>query len=103
MVRFKRRPYKIPINARYLGLNTYFLTALMLFLPAYTQAVTPLTEAQAVEKVLQQTSIQNWIKGTINEAQSDVEKFSHWDTIRLFPICWTLLIYESKMQPSRLI
>jgi hypothetical protein len=49
----------------------------MLFLPAYTQAVTPLTEAQAVEKVLQQTSIQNWIKGTINEAQSDVEKFSH--------------------------
>ncbi|MCL7420950.1 MAG: TolC family protein [Methylobacter sp.] len=76
MARLKRRLPGIPTNGRFYAL---FLTAFVLFLPAHAQAAPPLTEAQTVEKVLQQASVQNWIEGTINEAQSDVEEFSHWD------------------------
>ncbi|SCX27814.1 Outer membrane protein TolC [Nitrosomonas eutropha] len=79
MARFKRRLPKIPTNSRFYAPNALLLTAFVLFLPAYAQAVPPLTEAQTVEKVLQQANVQNWIQGTIDEAQSDVEEFSHWD------------------------
>jgi cobalt-zinc-cadmium efflux system outer membrane protein len=79
MARFKRRLPRIPTNGRFYALKPLFLTAFVLFLPAHAQAAPPLTEAQMVEKVLQQASVQNWIEGTINEAQSDVEEFSHWD------------------------
>ncbi|MDZ4149912.1 TolC family protein [Methylicorpusculum sp.] len=79
MTRFSRELHKIPTNGRFCALNHFFLAAIMLFLPAHAQTVTPLTEAQTVEKVLKQASVQNWIKGNIDEAQSDIEELSHWD------------------------
>jgi cobalt-zinc-cadmium efflux system outer membrane protein len=79
MARFKRRLPKTPTNGRFYVPNALFLAALILFLPTHAQAVSPLNEAQTVEKVLQQANVRNWIEGTINEAQSDVEEFSHWD------------------------
>lgn len=79
MARFKRRLHKIPTTGRFCVLNHLFLATLMLFLPAHAQTAPPVTEAQTVEKVLQQASVQNWIKGSIDEAQSDIEELSHWD------------------------
>ncbi|KXK48028.1 TolC family protein [Nitrosomonas europaea] len=84
MAQFKNHLPKIPIINRYFVTNTLFMALLMLFVPAYAQKAAFLTEAQTVEKVLQQASIQDWIKGTINEAQSDIEEYSHWENPTLY-------------------
>ena len=67
----------IPIINRYYALTFLLLASLSMTLPV--QATPPLTEAYTLEKVIQQTSVQDWIEGSINEAQSEIEEASHWD------------------------
>lgn len=42
-------------------------------------ATPPLTESVLLEQVIQQASVQNWIKGRLDEAQSDIMATSHWE------------------------
>jgi len=77
MALFKKPVQKKPIYNRCYTLHSLFLTSLFFSLPV--QAEIPLTEAYIIEKVIRQSSVQDWIEGSINEAQSNIDAASHWD------------------------
>lgn len=77
MALIKQLLRKIPTINRYYGSHALFIVSF--FLAPAGQATTPLTEAYIIEKVIQQSSVQDWIEGSINEAQSNITAVSHWE------------------------
>lgn len=66
-----------PIANRYYGIGFLFLISWAQAFPAL--AAEALTEDYVLEKVIQKTSVQDWIEGSINEAQSNIDEVTHWD------------------------
>ncbi len=67
----------IPIANRYYRMGFLLFLAWAQVLPVI--AAQPLTEDYVLEKVFQKSSVQDWIEGSINEAQSDIDEAKHWD------------------------
>ena len=77
MILFKQFLHKIPTGNRFYALHMLFFASF--FITSHSQAEMPLTEADTIEQVIRQTSVQDWIEGSINEAQSEIDEVSHWD------------------------
>ncbi len=63
------------------GHRCLFALALLLDpIPAglHAQSLASLTEQESLERTLQQPAVQDWIKGTLGQAQSDVIEQSQW-------------------------
>lgn len=77
MIVFKLLLHKIPTDNRFYALHILFFASV--FVASPSQAGMPLTEADTIEQVIRQTSVQNWIEGSLSEAQSVITGVSHWD------------------------
>ncbi|WP_431064769.1 TolC family protein [Methylotuvimicrobium sp.] len=66
-----------PINNRLYSALWLLSTTLLLALPSHAKS--PLTESELLEQVMQQVSVQDWVNGRLDEAQSDIMAASHWE------------------------
>ncbi len=66
-----------PINNRLCSALWLLSATLLLALPSHAKS--PLTESELLEQVMQQVSVQDWVNGRLDEAQSDIMAASHWE------------------------